>query len=177
MRTDVECLMDLELLIEFPFIDNRKAKSVNESKKYTKLDTRCQFYSDKIGHRFPEAELDLVNRLATASWDRFLRIREEKNKTLSEGNHAVASTALVAANTSEKGSSFYDSGLGTSLATTSAYAETVMSYRQNNDRSIKIPPMPEEGKRGNPFECLACGRQVSMASNSAWKHVKLFSRL
>ncbi|KAF5495341.1 hypothetical protein CGCS363_v009846 [Colletotrichum siamense] len=170
MRTDVECLMDLESLIESPFIDNRKANSFNESTKYMNLDTRCQFYSDKIGHRFPEAEPDLVDRLATASWDRFLRIRVEKNNIVTEENHAMASTALVVANKSEKGSSFYDSGLGTSLATTSAYAETVMSYRQNNDCSIKIPLMPEEGKRGDPFECVACGRRVTMASNSGWKY-------
>ncbi|KAH0431609.1 hypothetical protein CcaCcLH18_06913 [Colletotrichum camelliae] len=170
MQTDVECLIDLGPLIESPFIDPMETKSVDSSTRDLKLDTGCQVYSNRIGHRFSEAQQDLVDRLAIANWNRLLRVLEEKEKALTENEAVVVPAANDEVVASEKGTTFHDSGLGTSVPTASAYAETVMSYRKGNHSQVQIPPMPQEGKKHNPFECLVCGRQVTMASDSAWKY-------
>ncbi|KAH6631005.1 hypothetical protein B0J18DRAFT_117931 [Chaetomium sp. MPI-SDFR-AT-0129] len=59
-------------------------------------------------------------------------------------------------------SDFHDSGLGTSMATPSSYAETVMSYLGTKGGSIKIPPVPPEAMQGNPFTCDVCGRKCRL---------------
>ncbi|KAF9871367.1 hypothetical protein CkaCkLH20_11014 [Colletotrichum karsti] len=176
MRTDIECLIDLDSVIKCPFVDARKAKRIEFQADEPKSWTPFRLYSDRIGHRFPGARLELVQRLAEANWSRFQRIQSDKEKNISESRKtgiemeegvAFENDAVPA---TEKGSSFHDSGLGTSLATGSAYAETTMSYRQESiDHSIKIPPLTPEAKRGKPFECLACGKQVKIANNSLWK--------
>jgi hypothetical protein len=71
---------------------------------------------------------------------------------------------------SELVSKFHDSGVGTSVQTGSLYAETVMTYRRQGTHSVRIPPLSEEAKHGKPFDCLACGKEVTIRSNSAWKY-------
>jgi hypothetical protein len=44
----------------------------------------------------------------------------------------------------------------------------VMSYNHSG-RSIRVPPLPEEGRKGSPFDCIVCGRSVRITNNSAWK--------
>ncbi|KAK1954603.1 hypothetical protein LY78DRAFT_730058 [Colletotrichum sublineola] len=169
IRTDVECLIDLEPLIQAPFVDHRKSKAIE--KKPEKLETWIprQLYTSRISHRFPNARLELVNRLAQANWDRFHRIQSEKERNIAERGNATREEKTESRTPTENDSNFHDSGLGTSQGTRSAYAETTMSYRQNTAHSIRIPPLPIEAKKGRPFECLACGRQVRIMNNSAWK--------
>ncbi|KAF6839306.1 hypothetical protein CMUS01_04292 [Colletotrichum musicola] len=78
LRTDIECLMDLEPLIKTPFIRPQSQKRVENSMPQPESWTPEKMYSDRIGHRFPKAQLDLVARLARANWHRFQRIQSEK---------------------------------------------------------------------------------------------------
>ncbi|KAL3295441.1 Ankyrin repeat protein [Colletotrichum asianum] len=176
MRTDVECLIDLEPLIKCPFIDSRKANSNQTQTTETTQWTPLKLYSDRIANRFPVAQAELVERLARANWDRFQRIQLEKERNIvNRDDERVAQEADLTTPT-ETGSAFQDSGLGTSLRTGSRYAETVMSYKQDNGHSIKIPQLPPEAKNGTPFCCLACGRRVRIRGDTMWKK-HLFSDL
>ncbi|MBE3047080.1 hypothetical protein IMZ48_32065 [Candidatus Bathyarchaeota archaeon] len=87
------------------------------------------------------------------------------------GEQAAVENVATAAQYTEPVSKVHDSGLETSIDSGSAYAETVMSYRQNGAGSVKIPPLPEEGRQGRPFECFACGDNLHITNNSAWKYV------
>ncbi|KAF5493543.1 hypothetical protein CGCF413_v010096 [Colletotrichum fructicola] len=123
MRTDVECLIDLEPLIKCPFIDSRKASSHQTQTTETPQWTPLKLYSDRIANRFPVAQAELVERLARANWDRFQRIQLEKERNIvNRDDERVAQEADLTTPT-ETGSAFQDSGLGTSLRTGSRSKE------------------------------------------------------
>ncbi|KAI8711687.1 hypothetical protein NCS52_01432900 [Fusarium sp. LHS14.1] len=106
----------------------------------------------------------LVERLARANLGRFQKIQEEKSESLIKQEQHDETASRIS------GSIRYrDSALGTSLATGSIYAETVMAYGQSDDLAVRVPPLPEGAKSGVPFKCLACGRILSTKNNSAWK--------
>ncbi|SPO02513.1 uncharacterized protein DNG_05186 [Cephalotrichum gorgonifer] len=168
LQTDVQCLLDLGPLIKSPAADpvqlSREDKRIPE-----KLDPHV-FYGDSIRVRFPKADPALVDRLARANLERFLKGRADREKNQGVGEMAVmAGTAETVAPYTEPVSKFHDSGLGTSINTGSAYAETVMSYHRKDGESVRIPPLPEEARKGRPFECVACGKNVVMRTTSAWK--------
>ncbi|KAF5517519.1 hypothetical protein CGCA056_v011068 [Colletotrichum aenigma] len=123
MRTDVECLIDLEPLIKCPFIDSRKENSNQTKTTETPQWTPLKLYSDRIANRFPVAQAELVERLARANWDRFQRIQLEKERNIvNRDDERVAQEADLTTPT-ETGSAFQDSGLGTSLRTGSRSKE------------------------------------------------------
>ncbi|KAK1852087.1 hypothetical protein CCHR01_05327 [Colletotrichum chrysophilum] len=169
IQTDVECLVDLEPLIQSPFVESRQTKQTSKGTNELQSWTPLQFYSDRIVNRFPHAQHQLVYRLASANWERFQRIQLDKEQnmgvTTDEERAAAAPLPLT-----EKGSTSLDSGLGPSIVPGSSYAETIMSYGQNIKHSIKIPTLPAEAKKGKSFDCVACGRlQAGVWNNSTWK--------
>ncbi|KAM6511507.1 hypothetical protein FALCPG4_016511 [Fusarium falciforme] len=151
-------------LIESPFVEQPKQPEDTTPVSLQIIWEAYQPYGDRILQRFPQAQTSLVERLARANLDRFRKIQEEKRENLiKQQQHDEAASRI-------SGSVRYrDSALGTSLATGSIYAETVMAYGQSEDLAVRVPPLPEGAKSGVPFECLACGRSVSIKNNSAWK--------
>ena len=168
LKTDAQCLMELDPLFRDPVLDlaSQKQKQHLEAIDWTPETAFC----DKVQQRFPKAEPTLVERLGKANWARFLRCQEIRNSvemgTLSQINAASdkGEDGTVAAS-----SKYHDSGLGTSLATASLYAETVMTYGAAEGQKVRIPPLSVEAKNGAPFPCLACGRSVRITNNSGWK--------
>ncbi|KAG7104462.1 Zinc finger transcription factor ace1 like protein [Verticillium longisporum] len=169
----VRCLLDLDSLIEAPAADQiQPEEHVNPS-----IEISCsphQRFSERIAYRFPLAHGELVDRLARANLDRLQRTQMERRRNVltkqEPEQSAVPSVVEVDQVSRTEGSTkFNDSGLGSSVRTASAYAETTMSYRQNESHSVRIPPLPAGAKLGVCFECMACNRTVSIRSNSAWK--------
>jgi len=167
LKTDAECLMDLDPLFRDPVLDLPWHK---ENQQLQEMEwTPEKNYSSKVQQRFPEAQNSLVEMLGKANWERFLRCQKLRNSA------EMASQQL--ANTTDKGgggtvagsSRYHDSGLGTSLPTASLYAETIMTYASGDGQKTRIPPLPDEAKGGKRFPCLACGRSVRITNNSAWK--------
>jgi hypothetical protein len=184
LQTDTRCLLDLDLLIKFAVPDSSGHQIDHEppnSKVITRDWTPHSVFSDRVSRRFPDADTSLVERLAKANLDRFLRAKLEReiNRLASEEARRAAEAAIVAEiggelapvpAASEGGTKYHDSGLGTSIATPSSYAETVMSYRQDESScSVSIPPLPEGAREGEPFECVACARMLTITNNSVWK--------
>ncbi|RSL82144.1 hypothetical protein CEP51_005337 [Fusarium floridanum] len=157
LKTDVDCLIELDPMLRDPATDPEP--ETTEGDVSLTLWAPHQVFADKIEHRFPGADAKLFSSLGMINYQRYLRCQAERD------------TNQVYAEQSEQpveGSKFHDSGLGTSLNHASLYAETIMSYRDGN-RSIRIPPLPEQAKNGEPFSCIACGRSVTMTTNSQWK--------
>ncbi|KAJ4326715.1 hypothetical protein N0V84_002830 [Fusarium piperis] len=160
LKTDVDCLIELDQMLRDPATDPEpEMAEVNFSVSSWKPQ---QVFVDKIENRFPGVDKLLSVSLGIVNCERFLRCQTERNT-----NQVNADQAGQLAEINE-GSKFHDSGLGSSLNPTSSYAETIMSYGDGN-RSIRIPRLSEQAKNGEPFSCIACGRSVTMATNSQWK--------
>ncbi|KAK3369286.1 hypothetical protein B0T24DRAFT_358697 [Lasiosphaeria ovina] len=179
LKTDAQCLMDLDPLFRNPVLDVSTQK---EDKALQILEWAPEkAYVDKIQQRFPQADGSLVEMLGRANWSRYLRCQEQRNGTGEEEeeedeaeviyNRAPAAVrASVELHGTIVSSKYHDSGLGTSLPTASVYAETVMTYSGPGEgQKIRIPPLPDEARRGKPFACVACGKTVHISNNRKWK--------
>ena len=130
----------------------------------------AEYLASRIRHRYPNGQSDLVAILGRNNWDRMLRLakaREQKAQQPVEGNKEQKAATSVSR------SEFHDSGLGTSIATPSSYAETVVSYHGSKGGSIKIPPLPAEAAGGKPFICGVCGDSIKISNTTLWKYVSV----
>ncbi|KAI0008187.1 hypothetical protein F4779DRAFT_588198 [Xylariaceae sp. FL0662B] len=162
LKTDVQCLMDLGPLLKNPVLD---PPSPGQNDIVIRWEPQ-EAYCDKVAQRFPSAEQSLVKKLGEVNLARYLRCQEERSKR--ENEFAVYEMAKETSGTIAN-SKFQDSGLGTSIPASSSYAETVMTYNGIDGQKTRIPPIPDEGKNGKRFPCVACGRMVTIRTNSAWK--------
>ncbi|KAI0184988.1 hypothetical protein EV127DRAFT_442655 [Xylaria flabelliformis] len=168
LLTDTLCLMELDPLLKNPILDERddeeRAAAHHERTDWGPHHVYCE----RIQSRFPQAASPLILRLGKANLERYIRCQEER---CNEPNSitGVEDALLILRHADSVGSKFYDSALGSSVPPASSYAETIMSYRGKEGRSVRVPPLPPEGKTGHPFSCVACGRSVRISNNSAWK--------
>lgn len=158
---DTTCLLDLEPLLSDPIV-LVESEPVRSDKSETWHPT--QVYCDKISARFPEADERLILQLGNANYNRYLRCQEMRNRVQSA---EVSSTDVVKDNHDGGSSKFHDSGIGTSIL--KPYADTVMSYGDNDIRKVRLPPLPAQAKDGIAFACVCCGNLVSFRNNRAWK--------
>jgi len=163
LKVDVQCLMDLGPLFKNPPLD----LSLTKEKAAETIEWAPEkAYCEKVQQRFPQARSSLVLRLGEANWTRYLRLQNQRNAR----DEPAESTAQIIDSRTIADSKFHDSGIGTSLPTTTSYAETVMTYTAGTDgQKIRIPPLPEDAKRGESFECIACARSIRVASTKSWK--------
>ncbi|KAK3682258.1 hypothetical protein B0T22DRAFT_484333 [Podospora appendiculata] len=166
LRTDTQCLAGLGPLLKHPIQD-----LTLESEPEPEPSVIDFIYADKIESRFPKADEDLVTHLGKANFERYLRCQAARDSHEKEVQTTTDQELLLlaeVAGTLVATSMFHDSGIGTSIAPTVSYAETMMSYRDQG-RSVRIPPLPDSAKERVPFICVACGGKVLMENNSAWK--------
>lgn len=72
---------------------------------------------------------------------------------------------------------FHDSGLGTTIASQSQYAQTeashtsfVSSLAEQEKGRLRVPPTPLEVGTGEPFQCHLCGMlQTKIKNRIHWK--------
>jgi len=166
LNTDMKCLGDLEPILKHPVLDPEPKVTALASLDAWKPH---QTFVDKIRNRFPLADVQLLSRLGMHNYQRRMRFlveRDEEDRRDADGILDEKYAETVA------GSKFQDSGLGSSISPSvpalSTYAETIMSYR-NGESSVKLPPLPEEAKKGQKFSCLLCGKSLRISNNSLWK--------
>ncbi|OPB45354.1 hypothetical protein A0O28_0075640 [Trichoderma guizhouense] len=172
LKTDTLVLSGLDPLLKYPIFDAQHEHIIESHALSTWGPEKS--YSDKIGNRFPRADVSLTLYLGRANYERFLRCQEAREyQEEEEPLPIVNQEAGTHAGTIISNTKFHDSGVGTSIALTMSYAETTMSYNHDG-QSVRIPPLPKEAKAGSPFTCIACGRMVIITNNSAWKqHIYL----
>ncbi|KAK3987370.1 hypothetical protein QBC44DRAFT_121497 [Cladorrhinum sp. PSN332] len=175
LRIDTRCLVGLGPLLKNPVFDPEGQEVSTELSAFIWSPSRP--YADKIQSRFPQADLNLIHHLGNANYERYLRCQAARDSLNHERQLELVATDIEPhiAPTLVSGSNFHDSGIGTSVAPTISYAETIMSYIHEG-RSVRIPFLPQEAKTGKPFDCLACGRKVVIKNSSLWKR-HIFSDL
>ncbi|CAG7565685.1 unnamed protein product [Fusarium equiseti] len=164
LETDTLSLMGLDALFQSATLESFAEKAAFADAAQTWLPH--DVYKDRIRTRFPKAESSLVSRLSKTSYDRYLRCQRERESQTT----AVGDVDFPKFTRSDAASSkFQDSGLGTSIPSSASVAETVMSYRAEGKASVRIPPLSKEAKEGQSFECISCGKTLSIRNNSVWK--------
>ena len=165
LATYTECLMDLHTAYDDPASDEEhdKAAAVVAGDVFQP----SRYYSDRIAIRFPNADKSLVEKLGSENWKRFLRCQSERN--MNSKVHHDTEPAIEAKDPTIVESKFHDSGLGSSRPATTLYAETVTSFYREDGGVVRIPPLPEEGKAGKPFECVVCNKILRISRRAAWK--------
>lgn len=172
ISTHTQILVDMQDAYEHPMPDCTE-KGRSETTQF--LDpSRDQFYSDIISFKFPDAEPSLIRDLGEQNWYRYQHRIEEIRKNNSVENNApevqkndVPSTVV--------GTEFHDSALGSSVPTqrpaspTKSYAETLTSFIGQDERVTRIPPLSDAAKAGEPFECIGCGKLISITNKTQWK--------
>ncbi|KAK4119061.1 hypothetical protein N657DRAFT_650618 [Parathielavia appendiculata] len=172
IKTDIRCLVDLGPRYKEPIRDRTVAEVAAVPGPVSTWD-QAEYLASRIRHRYPNVDVELARILGQANWDRFRRLSEYKEQNIREAQRPAnkPEPALMLSGT-VVASDFHDSGLGTSLATPSSYAETVLSYHGTKGGSIKIPPAPPEALEGKPFLCDICGRTCRLPGvnwKSLWK--------
>lgn len=156
------CLAELDSLIESPSLDSGVDGTEASNVPLDSWEPQ-RAYCDMIQNRFPLADNALVTRLGAANYERYRRclrqrqLREELDAHINDKDNAAAGGTL-------SGSGYHDSGLGTSVL-----GETVMSYGNGTVRTQRVPPIPREGRAGEPFRCMVCGDTIRITKNSSWK--------
>lgn len=155
-----ECLMDLGPLIECPATDSKKGKEPRTSMIRERL--AHEYHVELILAKYPEADTQLAYCLGKTSWDRYQRMKEERETNI----------LYSAAKSQADGSEFVDSGLGTSIPDgASFYAESTVSFMTGvtEGKRVQIPSLSAEAKRGEKFECHACGKHIRVKSSRDWR--------
>lgn len=172
LETDIRCLVDLGPRYKEPIRD----RTVKEQPALPSLTTNwdpAEHFASRIRHRYPDGNLVLAHTLGQMNWERAKRLyaAREANARATE-RPAVKLSVVPGAKGTIIASDFHDSGLGTTLASPTSYAETVLSYRGTKSGSIKIPQVPPEGMKGERFICGICGCTCQLPKanwKSSWK--------
>ncbi len=169
LSTDIQCLVDLGSRFKEPIRD-RPSKEVAALPTQVSEWDPSKSMAARIRHRYPDGDHAFIEIQGQVNWERRQRLYASKESSARDPQRSIQTAGTLVA------SEFHDSGLGTSVATPSSYAETVLSYHGTKGGSIKIPPVPAEGLEGKPFACDICGRRCQLpASNwkSFWKYEPL----
>lgn len=155
-------------------------------------------YCRLIRDRFPNADTNLTEMLGRLNWTRYQRLRAQRESATTEDEDGDDALPLSGKETEEKieakpeaaveipaaPSTFKDSGIGTSAPSTfkdsgldtsapseALYVSSALSTTSSVARGadVRVPPIPEEGKQGSPFVCVACGCKVKFTKRRGWK--------
>lgn len=128
-----------------------------------------------VSHKYPHAEEFIVDRLSSAMARQraILKYRERHHEKLSQGlsdeeeSVDLSETLATTLNQKRPQSRLDDSASNDGLSQTS-YASTLM----NGMETVAIPPMPQEGADGAPFECPYCFFIITVGDSHAWaRHI------
>jgi hypothetical protein len=134
----------------------------------------AMIYVRNILDKFPNADFKLAQRLGEANWQRHVKIRSGNQISKVELEVAGAKSVFYDGSVFYGSSVFRDSGLGSSMHSTSCYAPSASSFvsKVGDDDSeyFRVPRTPTEVFEGKPFKCFICGRLLAQIKNRVdWK--------
>ncbi|KAJ5533469.1 hypothetical protein N7494_010021 [Penicillium frequentans] len=166
LHSYVVCLMDLVPAIERHALclQQRVAHLPYSNDKVFHMSEGALPFATRISDRFTTAPTALVEKLAEANWERFLRIREQ----VEEEDGGDTTTQF------KPYSIFHDSGIGTSNPKGSQYAATAASHKSflsnSEEQSQYRPRVPNLlHDYGLPFKCDYCQNVITMRNRVDWK--------
>jgi hypothetical protein len=167
LGTSVRCLQDLNKALDCPVLDPEHEIEEPAAPTIMPIVSPHQFYANCIRERFPHADASLVDSLGNANLERYQYLLQRKADLLdtSEEEEDEEVSAPI-----KDSATFHDSGYGTSQYL-SSYAPSVGPSIASTffGGSSKFPPLPDEGKRGEKFECDGCGKLVRITRTSEWR--------
>ena len=168
----IECLMELGPSLEQNLASaGRSDLSISKSSfDLFYLSGPAGFYVSLVRDKFKQASKELVERLGEANWQRHVKVRnmiEDPENNPAKGQETALSVF-------QPGTTFHDSGIGTSVPARTQYAPSHTSFRTSNTegglRSLRVPPTPLEATHGKPFRCYLCGDMLStIRTRTQWK--------
>ncbi|KAF2428945.1 hypothetical protein EJ08DRAFT_307972 [Tothia fuscella] len=167
----LRCLHDLSTSIDsFSEVRDREQPSFANT---TLADIQpYQYYANSIRERFPAAEAALVEAFGKANLLRHHHL-QQLQAMYSESSAPMLILGVEDVISKQARSENMDSGYGT-MRTASAYAPTITSSRGSSLVELgqsTYPPLPEQAKRGEPFDCVACGRRIIAKRKQEWRYV------
>lgn len=160
IKTDVECLMDLDPLLQTPIDDLGGDGACPLSMLNSQL--TFQFYASRVSAQLPRANISLVNKLSKANWDRFMRLEAERS------SHVRLLPEYDCIETSMAPSKIQDLVPETLVPDTTVHAACLSSSTADGGYS-RIPPLSEEAKNGILFACDACGKKIRLCGVKSWR--------
>ena len=126
------------------------------------------YYRRIIMDRFPSMDVQLAERLAYACWLRHNRFRAN----LGEAKHGDLANPAG----HETLSIIHDSGFDTTVASElvptysqASYQSLMSSQMEGQEGTTRLPPLPSEVSRGQPFPCSICGLICNVKNESQWE--------
>ena len=179
LSTDIQCLVDMGSRFKEPIRDRSGKEEAALPTQVATWDP-SKSMAARIRHRYPNGDDAFIEVQGQVNWERRQRLYALKEASTQDLQRPTPTPESVSQTPGTLvASEFYDSGLGTSVATPSSYAETLLSYHGTRGGSIKIPPVSGEALEGKPFACDICGRRCQLpASNwkTFWKYEPLSPR-
>ena len=144
-----------------------------------RVSEQAEIYVSIAREKFKKADLNLIQRLGQANWQRHRRIRDMMFR-FEEGIEeklVPGTTHPTDHSTCPPSTTFNDSGLGTTITSASQYAASAASHtsfastvEEGVRKSLRVPSMPPEAADGKPFQCFICGTlQLRIRNRIDWK--------
>ena len=168
ISTDVECLVELTPALDCPAEDSERGGTSSGIFSNNRLEAHRPFV-EHISSKYPNADTKLVERLAKRTWEQYLRLMNERNINETQVEQAVYQLDTKTAVT---GSKFHDSAIGSSLPATTTYAPTAAPSIVSSVPSVnkaRLPVLSDAATRGEPFDCIACGKRLRVTNHQRWK--------
>lgn len=175
LRSRVQLILDLTPTLEST-IEHQKRMLHNQlyiEQSSFAASGPARNYISLVHDKFPKASQKLKERLGEANWQRHLNVRRRMNQAAGDGNGDAITTGSVF----QPKTLFHDSGIGTTIAAKSQYAQTEASHTsfmssiaQHEKGSLRVPPTPKEVGSGEQFKCYICGvLQTRIKNRISWK--------
>ncbi|KAI9651644.1 MAG: hypothetical protein M1831_000547 [Alyxoria varia] len=177
IKERIENLLDLTPTIEMAyntFVRTMKRDAATVARPSSKKATPSNAYVTQIRDRYPSAEVEVVNRLGEANWQRHTRLRKQQET----GLHTTAANEdqSETIHPESMASKFKDSGIGSSANSASLPQISAASQTSSiPDESVpdgahRVPPTPKAVFQGTPFKCFLCLRNLTNIRNRTdWK--------
>ncbi|KAI1378392.1 hypothetical protein F4677DRAFT_393928 [Hypoxylon crocopeplum] len=166
LLAEIENLVDLGPRLEEPVPDvpmREQPAAAIPSRSWDPV----QYFTNRVLAKFPKCDSNLAVALGNANWDSVRRLQTRREAASNPEHNAKNEVHKQVP--ADKAAASQDSGLGTSLSTTSSYAPTIFSYHGDGGTRTKIPPLPSNIKKGQLFPCIACGEQIVKRDMRIWK--------
>ncbi|KAL9121957.1 MAG: hypothetical protein Q9187_001482 [Circinaria calcarea] len=186
------CLMDLLPTMEQSLAQSRAIRKAPALRIPFTVSEAARPFVLNVHDKFSMADSKLVERLGESNWQRYVTVRARMNRIASvndvngETREVEWTKPVVFGKNPPQSmftpySVFHDSGMGTSMASTSRYTASVASHTsfissqaEEGKATLRVPPTPPEVALNEPFRCFICGHMLFKIQNRVdWKWVNL----
>ena len=176
LQFHIGCLVDLGSTLEKSLLctETGRVRSSQSAPLPFHISGTASVYISIIRDKFKDAEVQLIERLGEANWQRHVNVRLGMANVISDVKEEY--TREDPCSTFKPYSAFYDSGIGPSIPTQIQYAPShtsfVSSVSEKEEGRLRVPREPVEVGAGRPFQCYLCGEILSNIRNRGdWKLV------